>query len=943
MKKVRYSTGLKAAVVVAQQIFSVILVLSVIILVVLSQKNILDFGDMKNKSFESSGYFALRFQETAEEILNFIDLRRKFETDGIYDNEKVVDIWNYYKNQEISGQVSEKKGKEEHTVRYKLEDLEEWSRDYSSSSFEFVSEYYLDHGIQQKQNIYKNGNAVLSEEKSISSLGEMTVELQENIIENVEYYYGGSYSVSGKANGGYTAADQIQTEEITEEYGQEENPISQAATDAVASSSTVADIGEEELVETEEPEELRDIIQRVIAGKLYELNGEELALLLRNMHMAYSNSSVTYEFVNEEYLPIEGVGIWDNFMKGNCSMEQMRNEYMALKYTLENIGTEVSQYKKCLNHYNLSKEGTNVYYWIARGNEDVIYTNITESTGAGLPEYGEQKGKYVYYRENDIHLETNVKGMEDKFYDKLEPEYGGKGNVLFICVDTAFPNNDDFQEAKLEYSQMHPWIYISIWGTGISLLVCLIFFIYLSTVAGKRSEDDMVHLNLFDQIPTEILFILTVMEGIAFFLLFGEILYQFDSEKLAGLLLMSGVLTFFSTGFLLLFYLSFVRRIRAGVFWNRSIMNWFVKGIALLFTRRKSSTKMLIWFGLHLLACFLTIPMLMTYYDAEASLVGGILFLLLCSVEGVLIIREGVQRNKVLEGISRISGGDLEYKIAVEELKGDNKRLAEAVNTIGDGLYHAVEASMKNEHLKADLITNVSHDIKTPLTSIINYVDLLKREDLKNERVQNYIAVLDSKSQRLKQLTEDLVEASKISSGNITLEMERINLVELVYQTGAEFVEKFEARGLTAINKLPREPVVILADGRRIWRVLENLYNNVAKYAMENTRVYVDMEADGEQVRFSIKNISESPLNIQAEELTERFIRGDISRSTEGSGLGLSIAQNLTMLMGGTFEIYLDGDLFKVMLGFRQEPANRELPEEEMISEEIPRKKEEGK
>ena len=178
----------------------------------------------------------------------------------------------------------------------------------------------------------------------------------------------------------------------------------------------------------------------------------------------------------------------------------------------------------------------------------------------------------------------------------------------------------------------------------------------------------------------------------------------------------------------------------------------------------------------------------------------------------------------------------------------------------------------------------------------------------------------DLKSQRLKQLTEDLVEASKVSSGNIKLEMERINLVELVHQTEGEFDEKFEARGLTVISKLPRKPVVILADGRRIWRILENLYNNVAKYAMEHTRVYVDMETVDGQVVFSIKNISENALNIQTDELTERFIRGDISRSTEGSGLGLSIAKDLTELMGGAFEIYLDGDLFKVIIRFWQEP-----------------------
>ncbi|MCI8483255.1 MAG: HAMP domain-containing histidine kinase [Lachnospiraceae bacterium] len=648
------------------------------------------------------------------------------------------------------------------------------------------------------------------------------------------------------------------------------------------------------------------------------------------MEMENFQSAANYEFIDEDYLPIESQGIWENFIKGNCSMEQMCNAYGALEYVLDHIGGEINQYKKCLNQYNLAEKGTNVSYWISKEQEDIIYTNIKEPLDIPLAEYGKKKGKYVFYQENDIRLETNVKGMEEVFYDSLEPQYGGKGSVIFVCVDTKFPCEDIYSNAKAEYNRMRPWIYLSVIGVTVSVAVCLICLIYLSMAAGRREGENVICLNLFDRIPTEILYILMIATGVICFLLFGALLFRFGGEELSGLLIMSGVLTFFTTALLSTFYLSFVRRIRAGILWNQSILHWFVRGIGMVFENRKSSTKVLLWFGLHLLLCgVLLYYMLNNAYKEDVMILGTLAFLLLCGVEGVLIVREGVQRNKVLEGIRKISGGDLEYKIAVEELKGDNRRLAEEVNNIGDGLFHAVDDNMRNEHLKTDLITNVSHDIKTPLTSIINYVDLLKREDLQNERVQSYIAVLDSKSQRLKQLTEDLVEASKVSSGNIKLEMERINLVELIHQTEGEFDEKFQAKGLAVITNLPKEPVVVLADGRRIWRVLENLYNNVAKYAMKNTRVYVDMEADGEQVWFSIKNISENPLNIQADELTERFIRGDISRNTEGSGLGLSIAKNLTDLMGGTFEIYLDGDLFKATLGFRQEPASRNLPERE--------------
>jgi signal transduction histidine kinase len=208
-------------------------------------------------------------------------------------------------------------------------------------------------------------------------------------------------------------------------------------------------------------------------------------------------------------------------------------------------------------------------------------------------------------------------------------------------------------------------------------------------------------------------------------------------------------------------------------------------------------------------------------------------------------------------------------------------------------------------------------------------VDLLKRENIENERAKGYIEVLEQKSHRLKHLTEDLVEASKISSGNIKLECMQIQMQEMIYQAGGEFADKFEIKGLQLIENLPKESLYIRADGRRLWRVLENLYHNVAKYAMPNSRVYVDLIDLGTEVKFSIKNISEQRLNIEAKDLTERFIRGDISRSTEGSGLGLSIAKNLTELQGGKFYVYLDGDLFRVTITF---PKLEALPEDMSIN-----------
>lgn len=281
-----------------------------------------------------------------------------------------------------------------------------------------------------------------------------------------------------------------------------------------------------------------------------------------------------------------------------------------------------------------------------------------------------------------------------------------------------------------------------------------------------------------------------------------------------------------------------------------------------------------------------------------------------------VLVTDGMQRQKLLTAIQEINSEEGNMRISESGLFAINRQMAAAVNDLGDGLRHALQEQMKSERMKADLITNVSHDLKTPLTSIINYVDLLKREELHNEKANEYLEVLDQKSQRLKQLTEDLVEASRASSGNVVLDIRRIDVKELLMQTSGEFVERFEARGLQLIENFPQNPQYVDADGRRLWRIIENLFRNVEKYAMPHTRVYLDLINDGDRVAFSLKNISENPLNISPEELTERFTRGDESRSTEGSGLGLSIAKDLTEIQKGTFEIYLDGDLFKVTVSF---------------------------
>ena len=246
------------------------------------------------------------------------------------------------------------------------------------------------------------------------------------------------------------------------------------------------------------------------------------------------------------------------------------------------------------------------------------------------------------------------------------------------------------------------------------------------------------------------------------------------------------------------------------------------------------------------------------------------------------------------------------------ELKGALKEMAIYVNDIASGFSNAINESLKSERLKTELITNVSHDIKTPLTSIINYVDLLKKENIQDEKVKEYIDILDKKSQRLKKLTEDLVEASKVSSGNVKLNLENINIKELFNQTIGEFKDRFEEKNLIIETTIPNDNIKINADSRYLYRIIENLFSNITKYALEGSRVYIDIIEKEKIVDISIKNISKDKLNISSDELMQRFVRGDKSRYTEGSGLGLSIAKSLTELQGGTFDIIIDGDLFKV-------------------------------
>ncbi len=387
---------------------------------------------------------------------------------------------------------------------------------------------------------------------------------------------------------------------------------------------------------------------------------------------------------------------------------------------------------------------------------------------------------------------------------------------------------------------------------------------YMANVAGRKSEDDYTIYYLpIDRVYSDVLLVIFTL----LMVFMGKVISGVKNQQFdyASLIMTAGTFTFLFDLAFIIFYQSIVRKIKGNILCTHSLL---YKGYEL--QKRVIEKK-----------------------DIHTQKTKEIM--------------------RIQEALEAISEGALDTTLNVNEFHGQQKKVAEAVNHIRQGLMSSVNESLKNEKLKADLITNVSHDIKTPLTSIVNYVDLLKRENLDNENAKYYIHVLEDKSQRLKQLTEDLVETSKITSGNVKLNMQKLDLVELLYQTGGEFNERFEARNLTIVTKIPSEQIFIYADGRQLYRSIENLYTNAAKYALENTRVYVELEKADKKAIFTIKNVSKNELDIVSDgnvDLTERFVRGERSRTTEGSGLGLSIAKNLTHLMGGKFEIKVDGDLF---------------------------------
>ena len=549
-----------------------------------------------------------------------------------------------------------------------------------------------------------------------------------------------------------------------------------------------------------------------------------------------------------------------------------------------------------------------------------MYTNIKSEDYE--QEKQNMKNQKVYWDYVDGKVDTNINYLDSEnikynysFIYAMEKQTDTSYSIIDYDIYTscdlssmeeysAYGINETLYTYMLE-NRTQP-----IYAIIVSTIALIIIAIYLIWSIGHKEGKEEITLNSVDKIPYEILvFICLMILSVALAVVVnigGTINY---------VILLVGILGYLiSYAMCAVIGVTTIKRIKSRTFIKSFLIykigKWCfdkIEGWIRTINQNATENKKIFWY--YLLFIIISIMLASLFYTGIAIiLLIGFWIWSYYKLKKYILDQEKVK--KALKDIYEGKSNDVHLNES--ELRGALKEMAIYVNDIANGFSNAINESLKSERLKTELITNVSHDIKTPLTSIINYVDLLKKENIQDEKAKEYIEILDKKSQRLKKLTEDLIEASKVSSGNVKLNLENINIKELFNQTIGEFKDRFEEKRLIIETTIPNDDIKINADSRYLYRIIENLFSNITKYALEGSRVYIDILEKGKTIDINIKNISKEKLNISSDELMQRFVRGDKSRYTEGSGLGLSIAKSLTELQGGTFDIIIDGDLFKV-------------------------------
>lgn len=519
-----------------------------------------------------------------------------------------------------------------------------------------------------------------------------------------------------------------------------------------------------------------------------------------------------------------------------------------------------------------------IIYYAQRG--DIVYSNS--------PEAGRE-----YFKANSAYMlsdgfKKEIFPEEISFYDTI-PIQVQAGDVIYIAFTDEFlnPRLAAWNENKTQATNSLYWLI----GMASALAAAFIFLLF---IIGRRPEDEKIHLNSsVDKIYNDINLGLCALL-IAAWIMIMTLIFRSGYTEIVFLI----TLIIAAAGLILV--LSLVKHIKNRTFFKHSLTYYvfnkvfaFVKDV---FNSGSTAVKVVLIVVLY-------------------PIIAGLTFFMLpitIAVAAWLALKKVKDYDEVKEGIKAVKSGDLNYQINIPG-DGEFAHLAADINSITDGLNKAVESEIKSERLKSELITNVSHDLRTPLTAIITYVDLLKQET-DQDKAKEYIEIIDQKSQRLKTLTDDLFEAAKVSSGDIPVNFEKIDIVSLITQGLGEFDDKIQAQKLEFKLSHSQDKMFVQADGKLLWRAVENLLSNIFKYAQEGSRVYIDIEDLDSEIKLTLKNISAFELNVSADELMERFKRGDEARSSQGSGLGLSIASSLIEIQNGSFQVDIDGDLFKVTL-----------------------------
>lgn len=590
-----------------------------------------------------------------------------------------------------------------------------------------------------------------------------------------------------------------------------------------------------------------------------------------------------------------------------------------------------------------------LYYQVASYTEAVPYETVVfpegEEDGPLKPGtiYGVQKGDVIdYYIESfnkapDYYIGHDLQNVFNLYIggDEIGKEgdcflvYQEDGpyyietlfSEVYLFIDLSKGVLDRYYVIDRAVEQMYMFGYWALLFTAAGLALSMFFIVMLCGMAGRYGKEGELKDNFLSKLWLEIP--IAVIACLTWLVCF--IIAEMGERLITIPVALSGISALVLC--LVLLIMNIAHKIKVGRFWNRTLLGLILislgKGIAFVgksFWHLIMSMRLM---GRTALAALIfvtaAIIVIVSCYNENDSDAWATFCSLAVIAIVILMFVVSYMLKKLQRGIDNLASGNFNDKTDTKHLFPTFKTAAEKINVASDGMNKAVEERIKSERMRTELITNVSHDIKTPLTSIINYSDLILSEQVENEKVTEYAEILHRQGERLKRLLEDLLEASKASTGNLEVVLGPCALNVLVAQVAAEYEEKFASAGLKLVTELPEQESTILADGRRLSRVLDNLLNNACKYSLTGTRVYMTVDVNDEFGRIIIKNTSKSELNVSPDELMERFVRGDSSRTTEGSGLGLSIAQSLTELQGGKLTLAIDGDLFKAIVCMKRD------------------------